>query len=269
MKGLFFWSLLLLGSGGVLLSFLRARSRAVLALDGLTTPARRSTAMFLLAVVLLLTVVLPFAGGFLGTSEPAAPSGKVSLVSLFGVHVVLALFLVCYYFLSGHRSVADFLRLKSVRPGSDLASGVAIGGGVWLLNLVIAIVGVAVWQAVSGGPGEAAGAPKLSPMIVSIATAPVAIRVGVVVSAMFVEEFFFRSFLQTRVGPLAATLMFTAAHGVYGQPLLLVWILIVSTALSAALALYRNVLPCIVAHGVFDAIQMFLVIPIALKALKA
>ncbi len=83
---------------------------------------------------------------------------------------------------------------------------------------------------------------------------------------MFVEEFFFRSFLQTRVGPLAATLMFTAAHGAYGQPLVLVGILVISTVLSVALVLYRNVLPCIVAHGVFDAIQMFVVIPLVLKA---
>jgi hypothetical protein len=31
--------------------------------------------------------------------------------------------------------------------------------------------------------------------------------------------------------------------------------------LSVTYATYRNVLPCIVAHGVFDAIQMFVVIP--------
>jgi len=67
------------------------------------------------------------------------------------------------------------------------------------------------------------------------------------------------------VGPVAATLMFTAAHGVYGQPLVLVGILVISTVLSITYATYRNVLPCMVAHGVFDAIQMFVVIPAALK----
>jgi len=82
---------------------------------------------------------------------------------------------------------------------------------------------------------------------------------------MVVEELFFSSFLQTRVGPVAATLMFTAAHGVYGQPLVLIGIFVISAVLSAAFVLYGNVLPCMVAHGVFDAIQMFVLIPLALK----
>nr|MDQ2970962.1 hypothetical protein [Acidobacteriota bacterium] len=59
--------------------------------------------------------------------------------------------------------------------------------------------------------------------------------------------------------------MFTAAHGVYGQPLVLVGILVISAVLSTAFVLYGNVLPCIVAHGVFDAIQMFVLIPLSLK----
>jgi len=39
--------------------------------------------------------------------------------------------------------------------------------------------------------------------------------------------------------------------------------------LSATFALYGNVLPCIVAHGVFDAIQMFVLIPLALQSVGA
>ena len=92
------------------------------------------------------------------------------------------------------------------------------------------------------------------------------IRLGIVLSAMVVEELFFRSFLQTRVGAVAATLMFTAAHGAYGQPLVLVGILVISAVLSIAYVLYGNVLPCIIAHGVFDAIQMFVFIPLILRA---
>ena len=59
--------------------------------------------------------------------------------------------------------------------------------------------------------------------------------------------------------------MFTAAHGVYGQPLMLVGILVIGTVLSVTFAKYRSVLPCIVAHGVFDSIQMFIVIPLLLR----
>ena len=258
--------LLLLGSSGILLSFLRARSRAVFAQDGFSTPLRRTSAVFLLTAVLLLTVAWPFAMGFTGV-EPEARD--LSFVSLFGVHVILALFLVCYYLLSGHRSAADFLRLRSDRPLSDVTAGVFIGAAGWLLTIFLAALFVGLWYLVRGAPpGAEAGASgsRVSPMIVWLVAQPAAVKISIVCSAMFVEEFFFRSFLQTRVGPLAATLMFTAAHGAYGQPLVLVGILVISTVLSVALVLYRNVLPCIVAHGVFDAIQMFVVIPLVLKA---
>jgi membrane protease YdiL (CAAX protease family) len=63
--------------------------------------------------------------------------------------------------------------------------------------------------------------------------------------------------------------MFTAAHGVYGQPMILIGIFAIAAVLSATYALYRNVLPCIVAHGVFDGIQMFVLIPLALKQMGA
>ena len=267
MKGLLFLVLLLSGCAGILLSFLRARSRAVFARDGFTSPTRQAAALGLLAAVLLLTVAIPFAVGLTG-SEPG--ERELSFVTLFGVHAVLALILVCYYLLSGRRSVADFLRLRSERPVPDLVSGLFIGAAGWLLTIVLAAFLVGLWYLLRGAaPGgeEGSSAARVSPLIVWLLARPIAVKITIVVSAMFVEEFFFRSFLQTRVGPLAATLMFTAAHGAYGQPLVLVGILVISGVLSAAFALYRNVLPCIVAHGVFDAIQMFVVIPLVLKSL--
>ena len=117
--------------------------------------------------------------------------------------------------------------------------------------------------------GVPAPAGEISPTIVWLVAQPLAIRILIVLSAMVVEELFFRSFLQPRVGAIAATLMFTAAHGAYGQPLVLVGILVLSTVLSVTFALYGNVLPCIIAHGVFDAIQMFVLIPLALKGVGA
>ena len=113
--------------------------------------------------------------------------------------------------------------------------------------------------------GVPAPGREVSPTIVWLVAQPLAVRILIVVSAMIVEELFFRAFLQPRVGAIAATLMFTAAHGAYGQPLVLVGILVISTVLSITFAIYRNVLPCIVAHGVFDSIQMFVIIPLALK----
>ncbi|HEY6930029.1 MAG TPA: CPBP family intramembrane glutamic endopeptidase, partial [Thermoanaerobaculia bacterium] len=135
----------------------------------------------------------------------------------------------------------------------------------WALTLLALIAAVAIWLFARRG-AVGTGMPSVSPTILWLASRPLAVRIGIVLSAMIVEELFFRSFLQTRVGPVAATLMFTAAHGVYGQPLMLLGILVISTVLSVAFAVYGNVLPCIIAHGTFDAIQMFVLIPLAMHA---
>jgi membrane protease YdiL (CAAX protease family) len=257
--------LLLAGCGGILLSFARARSRAVFAQDGFTEPGRKTLAMALLAAVLLLTVAIPFAGGLAG-SQPEAKD--LTLLSLFAIHLILIVFLLLYYALSGRHSVSEFLKTQSARPASDLGAGFLIGFAGWLLTIVALLIVIGIWYVARRGAAEAPGR-EVSPTIVWLVGQPLAIRVLIVVSAMVVEELFFRSFLQPRVGALAATLMFTAAHGAYGQPLVLVGILVISTVLSATFALYGNVLPCIVAHGVFDSIQMFVLIPLALKGVNA
>jgi membrane protease YdiL (CAAX protease family) len=253
------------GSLGMLLSFVQARSRAVLAEDGFAEPSRRAVAMGLLAGVLLLTVAIPFAGGVIGT-EPE--TRELSLVSVFAVHLILLFFLACYYALSSRTSLKAFLGLQSERPGRDLLAGVWIGAAGWLITILAATFLLGLWVLLSRDGGAPTASPSVSPMIDWLVSRPLWLKILVVVSAMTVEEFFFRSFLQTRVGPVAATLMFTAAHGAYGQPLMLIGILVISTVLSVTYAKYRNVLPCIIAHGVFDAIQMFLLIPWVLQQVQ-
>lgn len=261
MNNSLFALLLAAGSAGILLSFAQARSRAVFAADGFTDPSRRAVAIGLLAGVLLLTVALPFAGGLAGGRPDTA---GLSLFSLFLVHLILSLFLVAYYVLSGHTSLASFLKVRSSRPAADLSAGILVGIAGWLLTLLAALV---IWYFLRRTPSQLEGG--VSPTIVWMVSQPLWVRIGIVLSAMVVEELFFRSFLQTRVGGLAATLMFTAAHGAYGDPVMLVGILVISAILSLTFRLYGNVLPCIVAHGTFDAIQMFVLIPIAVKAVPA
>jgi membrane protease YdiL (CAAX protease family) len=254
-----FGFLLAAGCAGIALSFVRARSRAVLAQDGFEEPGRRAAVLTLLGAVLLLTVALPFAGGLAGGKPDTR---DLTLVSLFAVHLLLAFFLVCYFLLSSRRPAADFLRLRSERPLADFSSGILIGLAGWLVTVVILVlVAGALW--LLQRPGVSEPEREVPSTILWMASRPLWVRIAIVVSAMVVEELFFRSFLQTRVGPLAATLMFTAAHGVYGQPLVLVGILVISTVLSITFSLYGNVLPCIAAHGTFDAIQMFVLIPLA------
>ena len=260
---LVFLFLLIAGCAGITLSFARARSRAVFAEDGFREPGRRTVAVALLAAVLLLTVAIPFAGGFAGAQPDTA---DLTIVSLFAVHAILVFFLVCYYAVSGRDSLADFLKIRSTRPVADLSSGILIGAAGWLVTILAALAVLGIWWLLRhSGPVSEEGS-SVSPTILWIVGQPVGVRIAIVVSAMIVEELFFRSFLQTRVGPLAATLMFTAAHGVYGQPLVLVGILVISAVLSVTFVLYGNVLPCIVAHGTFDAIQMFVVIPLVTRA---
>jgi membrane protease YdiL (CAAX protease family) len=263
MNSFTFVLLVLAGSLGMMLSFVQARSRAVFAEDGFAEPGRRAVAMGLLAAVLLLTVAIPFAAG---TTGGKPETRELSLVSVFAVHAILLFFLACYYTLSGRQSLAEFLKLRSPQPSRDLSVGALIGVAGWVLTILTATAIVLVWYVLSRSSAatDTAG-PSVSPMIVWLVSRPLWVRILIVVSAMVVEELFFRSFLQTRVGPVASTLMFTAAHGVYGQPLMLVGILVISTVLSITFAKYRNVLPCIAAHGVFDSIQMFVVIPLLLK----
>jgi membrane protease YdiL (CAAX protease family) len=264
MTSVSFVLLVVAGSLGILLSFVQARSRAVFAEDGFAEPRRRALAMALLAAVLILVVAIPFAGALVGAREDAR---ELSLVSVFAVHATLVFFLVCYYALSGRRSISEFLSLRSDRPGHDLAVGAAIGVVGWVLTILTAAVILGIGYLLSpkerGVPADAA----VSPMIVWLVAQPLWVKALIVVSAMVVEELFFRGFLQPRVGPVAATLMFTAAHGAYGQPLVLVGILVIAAVLAVTFTVYRNVLPCVVAHGVFDAIQMFVIIPLALRAI--
>jgi membrane protease YdiL (CAAX protease family) len=261
-----FLLLLLAGCAGITLSFARARSQAVFAEDGFREPGRRTLAVSLLATVLLLTVAIPFAGGFAG-AQPETED--LTVVSLFAVHAILLFFLACYYTLSSRRSLADFLKVRSARPIADLSAGFMIGAAGWLLTILAAVAGIGIWWLIRRSAPGTEENPAVSPTILWIVSQPVWVKIAIVVSAMVVEELFFRSFLQTRVGPLAATLMFTAAHGAYGQPLVLIGILVISAVLSVTFAVYGNVLPCIVAHGVFDSIQMFVLIPLVTSAAQA
>ena len=256
--------LVVAGSLGILLCFVQARSRAVFAEDGFAEPGRRALAMGLLGAVLVLVVAIPFAGALVGAE---ADTRELSLVSVFAVHATLVLFLICYYALSGRRSISDFLSLRSDRPAHDLAVGAGIGVVGWVLTIVTAAVILGIGYLLS--PKERVGSPEasVSPMIIWLVAQPVWVKAMIVVSAMVVEELFFRGFLQPRVGPVAATLMFTAAHGAYGQPIVLVGILVIAAVLAVTFAVYRNVLPCVMAHGVFDAIQMFVIIPLALRSI--
>ena len=84
---------------------------------------------------------------------------------------------------------------------------------------------------------------------------------------MTVEEFFFRSFLQKRIGLVASTILFALAHFTYGNPMMLIGVTMISLVIAVTFYRTRNVVPGIIAHGVFDAIQLFVIVPAFVKLL--
>ena len=237
----------------------RAIRRRAFEPDAFPTETRRTAAIGLLVAVLLLCVVSPFASGLSG--RPAEPK-NISPVSAFALHGIFLLFLVAWWALSGRKPLLDFLSIRTDRPVRLMAVGFPIAAFAWGVSLcgMIAIQ----WAASLLGPGNALR-PQISPIIPWIVALPVAFKVAIVVSAMVFEEAFFRSFLQPRIGAIGATLFFTLAHGVYGQPAMLVGIFILSSVLALTFELYHNALPGMIAHGAFDAFELFILIPFALK----
>jgi membrane protease YdiL (CAAX protease family) len=251
-----FWILFLIGALSVAVFLSRALRRGGFDRDAFPTPARRRLAIGLLILVLLVCVVAPFSAGLSG--RPANPK-ELSIGSAFALHAVFFAFLVVYYFLSGKMPLADYLAIRTDRPLRLLLLGFPIAAFAW----GVSIAGMLLLQAALGAHGGAAK-PEISPVIPWILALPVSFKIAIVVSAMIFEEAFFRSFLQPRIGAVGATIFFTLAHGVYGQPLLLVGILILASVLALTFSLYRNVLPAVVAHGAFDAFEIFVLIPFAL-----
>lgn len=226
--------------------------------DAFPSDTRRTIAIGLLVAVLLLCVVAPFAFGLSG--RPAEPR-DLSPLSAFALHAIFFLFLVAWYFLSGRPPLADFLRIRTPRPFRLLAAGFPIAAFAWGVSLC----GMIAIQWIGSLLAPAAAKPQISPVIPWIVALPVSFKIAIVLSAMIFEEAFFRSFLQPRIGAVGATVFFTIAHGVYGNPAMLIGIFILASVLALTFELYRNALPGVVAHGVFDAFELFVLIPFALR----
>lgn len=251
------------GFGLVVLFLVYGVSKGGFDRDLFPTPLRRGMALGILFLLLLAFVVVPFASGISG----GAPETKtISPASAFVTPVLVLLFLTVYYFLSGRPPLLDFLKLRTPHPFRLFWVGFPIAAFAWAASIAGTLM---VQVVVSLLVREKPSGQQVSPLVHAIVAMPVGMKVAVVVTAMIFEEAFFRSFLQPRVGAVGATLFFTLAHGVYGEPLMLVGILVLSSVLALAFELYQNALPGIVAHGAFDAFQLFVLIPFALKFLPA
>ena len=210
--------------------------------------------LFLLGIALLVT------------SSALAPATVQQLrdlpfYSLFSMHAILIVFLVGWWLLSGRPEMREFLQIRHERPAEVAAIGVSVGVGGWVITIIAAMIIGLILQAT----GALDKAPEPPAMIGWMANLELWKKVLIVLSAMTVEEFFFRSFLQKRVGLVASTVLFALAHFTYGNPLMLIGVTVISLVIAITFWRTKNVVPGIIAHGVFDAIQLFVIVPMAVK----
>lgn len=185
--------------------------------------------------------------------------------SLFLMHVILVTFLVGWWVATGFPNLREFLNIRHERPAEVVAIGVSVGVGGWMITILSAMLVAFFLQAT----GVLDKPPDPPPMIGWMATLPWWKKALIVLSAMTVEEAFFRSFLQKRIGLVASTILFGLAHFTYGNPLLLIGVTVISLVIGVTFYRTKNVIPGVIAHGVFDAIQLFVIVPIAFKMMGA
>lgn len=146
--------------------------------------------------------------------------------------------------------------------GREIGLGVLLGTGAWVVVLVT-ILAVALLIVAMGGEEVL---PKQPPALIPwIAGLPLAIRALISLSAGVVEETFFRGFLQPRIGIPLSTAFFVLAHFSYGQPFMLVGITLLSLIYAFLVRWRRNIWAAIAAHTLFDAVQLLIVVPSALR----
>jgi membrane protease YdiL (CAAX protease family) len=210
--------------------------------------------LFLLIIALLVT------GASLKTPT-SKELASTPFYRLFALHWILIAFLVVWWLLTGRPPLREYLNVRREKAGEAVMTGLAVGFGGWLFTLMVALVIGLLLSAMGLIPKN----PQPSPMIGYMAALPLWKKAAIVLSAMTVEEAFFRGWLQKRVGLLASTTLFAIAHSGLGQPLLLIGVFIISLIIGFTFYRTKNLIPGIVAHGVFDAIQLFVIIPVIFK----
>ena len=186
---------------------------------------------------------------------------RLPFYSLFLLHGILIVFLTGWWLLTGRPSLREFFNLRRGEGGEMVMIGLAVGVGGWIFTIITAIFIVLILNAAGLMPKP----QQPPPMIAWMAALPLWKKGLVVLSAMTVEEAFFRGWLQKRIGLLASTMLFALAHSGFGNPLLLIGVGVISLIIGFTFYRTKNLLPGIIAHGVFDAVQLFVIIPVIFR----
>lgn len=165
----------------------------------------------------------------------------------------------------GRQFLAQFGFLAPNVP-REVGLGLALGLGGWVVVLAILFaVALTVWAL----GGEDALPQETSAVVPFIAGLPIWLRLLISLSAGVVEESFFRGFLQPRVGIVLSTAFFALAHLSYQQPFMLIGITLLSLIYALIVRWRQSVWAAIAAHTLFDAVQLLIVVPAALRFVQA
>jgi membrane protease YdiL (CAAX protease family) len=176
-------------------------------------------------------------------------------------HVFLATFLFLWWRLRGDVSIAAFLHLSTGRLWEKVRLGLIAGCGGWAFTVLVTAAAAGA-MAATGRVAEPTEAP---PIMVWLAELPLVYKLIIIVAAMTVEEAFFRGFLQPRVGLVGSSILFALSHFSYGLPFMIVGVFTISLVIGRTMARSGDLLPCIIAHGVFDGVQLLVVMPWAVR----
>jgi membrane protease YdiL (CAAX protease family) len=246
---------LVMAVGFVLALALRGQRPYVQELRGGVRQALGAVALVLALAVLVFMPVASLGGGEVADLE------TLPFPLLFLGHILMGAFLLFWWWLQREKRLSQFLHLSARGLGEQLRLGVTAGGLGWLLA-VAASMTAATLVIGSGAVPEPEGPP---PVMAWIAELSLWRKLAVIAAAMTLEEAFFRAFLQPRVGLLASSVLFALAHFSYGLPFLVVGVFTLSLVLGYTFERKGQLLPCVVAHGVFDAVQLLCVLPIVLR----
>lgn len=237
---------------------------------GFASPLRRAAGGAVVAITLWMGVFLSL--GQVGM--PPVPFQPLPISQLFVLHAMLVLAVLAWYAVGYGGSTAgapagSFARqfgLAAHRPLREVAIGLGLGLLTWPLLVAALLLAILLMVAFGGQDLIPQQPPEL---IVWIAELPVAVKLGVALSAGVVEELFFRGFLQPRVGIGLSTLLFAIAHLSYDQPFMLIGITLLSLFFAGLVAWRQSLWAAIAAHFLFDAVQLLFIIPWALREWSA
>lgn len=219
---------------------------------------RQTIAAFLLIGILALVVFYPVTS--VGQAEDF-DRGTIQIPTLLVGHLVLTGFLLLWWGLRGDVSLQDFLHVSTDRLAEKLHLGVNAGCVGWALTLLV--TGAAAGAAAA--TGQVSEPTEIPPVMLWLAELPVGDKLIIIAVAMTVEEAFFRGFLQPRFGLIISSVLFALSHFSYGLPFLVVGVFTFSLIIGRAFARSNDLLPCIVAHGVFDGVQLLVILPWAVR----